>query len=31
MSKIIGLGIAKNSNQKIEEVSKVELIAEKAL
>ena len=31
MSKIIGLGIAKNSNQKIEEVSKVELIAGKGI
>ena len=31
MSKIIGLGIAKNSNQKIEEVSKVELIEGKGI
>ena len=31
MSKIIGLGIAKNSSQKIEEVSKVELIAGKGI
>ena len=31
MSKIIGLGIAKNSNQKIEEVSKAELIAGKGI
>ena len=31
MSKIIGLGIAKNSSQKIEEVSKAELIAGKGV
>ena len=31
MSKVIGLGIAKNSNQKIEEVSKAELIAGKGI
>ena len=31
MSKIIGLGIAKNSSQKIEEVSKAELIAGKGI
>ena len=31
MSKIIGLGIAKNSNQKIEEVSKAELIEGKGI
>ena len=31
MSRIIGLGIAKNSNQKIEEVSKAELIAGKGI
>ena len=31
MSKIIGLGVAKNSNQKIEEVSKAELVAGKGI
>ena len=31
MSKIIGLGITKNSNQKIEEVSKAEIIAGKGI
>ena len=31
MFKIIGLGIAKNSNQKIEEISKAELIAGKGI
>ena len=31
MFKIIGLGVAKNNNQKIEEVSKVELVAEKGI
>ena len=31
MSKIIKLGIAKNSNQKIEEVSKIELLAGKGI
>ena len=31
MSKIIGLGVAKNNNQKIEEVSKIEVIAGKGI
>ena len=31
MSKIIGLGIAKNNNQKIEEVSKAEVVAGKGI
>ena len=31
MSKIIGLGIAKNNNQKIEEVSKIEVVAGKGI
>ena len=31
MAKIIGLGVAKNNNQKIEEVSKIEVVAGKGI